>query len=108
MRRQVLRGAMSDLVETPMSIDTKNARSKSGWRVPLVPGGLFCSCCPGGLLRGWGLLTPGQAGRGEALVVVLEDMRRVPEVRYLGRDAAHYRVAPSSDDQELLVVRLTV
>ena len=99
---------MSDLVETPMSIDTKNARSKSGWRVRWCLVAFFALAALVACSGDGGLLTPGQAGRGEALVVVLEDMRRVPEVRYLGRDAAHYRVAPSSDDQELLVVRLTV
>ena len=99
---------MSDSVDTPMGIATKNARSEGGWKVRWWLAGLLALAALVACSGAEGLLPVGQAARGEALVIVLEDMRRVPEVRYLGRDAAHYRVAPSNNDQELLVVRLTV
>ena len=53
-------------------------------------------------------LPVGKAFRGDTFIVVLEDTRRVQEIRYEGTDQAHYLVVPSSIDKELVAVKLQV
>lgn len=64
---------------------------------------LVLVACSGG-----GLLPIGQGVKGETLIIVIEDIKRVQEVRYQGTDENHYLVFPSSRDNELVVVRLNV
>ena len=57
---------------------------------------------------GGGLLPIGTGVKGETLIVVIEDIKRVQEVRYQGTDQNHYLVFPSSRENELVVARLNV
>ena len=57
---------------------------------------------------GGGLLPVGKGVKGETLIIVIEDIKRVQEVRYQGTDENHYLVFPSSRDNELVVARLNV
>ena len=55
-----------------------------------------------------GLLPIGRGGKGETLVIGIEDINRVQEIRYEGTDQQHYLLAPASQENELVVIRLNV
>ena len=55
-----------------------------------------------------GLLPIGKGKKGETLIIVIDDMKRVPEVRFEGTDGQHYLVSPGSRDNELIAMRLNV
>ncbi len=55
-----------------------------------------------------GLLPIGRGGKGETLVIGIEDINRVQEVRYEGTDQKHYLLSPVSQENELVVIRLNV
>ena len=48
------------------------------------------------------------AREGENLIIGIEDIELVQEVRFQGTDEKHYLVVPSSSDNELVVLRLNV
>ena len=47
-------------------------------------------------------------GGGDTLTIRLEEIQRTPEVRFQGGDQAHYLLTPTSGDNELVMVRLTI
>ena len=51
---------------------------------------------------------PGDGARGRTLIVSINEIRRVSEIRYLGNDLVHYLVAPSSRENELVAIKLDV
>ena len=55
-----------------------------------------------------GLLPVGKGTRGETLILSIEKMKRVPEIRFKGLDEAHYLVTPASKGNELVILRLNV
>ncbi len=55
-----------------------------------------------------GLLPVGKPAKGETLIITVEDIKRVQEVRFQGRDENHYLLAPASRDNEFVVMRLAV
>ena len=55
-----------------------------------------------------GLLTVGEASQGETLIVGIEDIKRVQELRFQGNDEKHYLVVPASRDNELVLLQLNV
>ena len=50
----------------------------------------------------------GDGFKGRALIVSIEKMGRVKEVRHLGTDGKHYLVTPSSDANDLVVLQINV
>ncbi len=64
---------------------------------------LIAFACGGG-----GSLSPGKGGKGETLIIQIEDINRVQEIRYQGTDRNHYLVVPASRDNELVALRLNV
>ena len=50
----------------------------------------------------------GSGGKGESLVIRVEDTMRLQEIGYLGNDQAHYLVKPANGDNELVALKLTV
>ena len=59
-------------------------------------------------LRTSGLLPIGQGRAGQTLVISIDEISRVQEVRYRGTDLNHYLIVPASQDNELVVLRLNV
>ena len=53
-------------------------------------------------------LPVGRTEKGDNLIIRLDDIERVKDVRYTGTDENHYLVRPQDDDNELVVLRLTV
>ena len=51
---------------------------------------------------------PGDGARGRTLVVSINDIKRVSEIRYLGNDGVHYLVAPAGSGNELVGIELNV
>ena len=54
------------------------------------------------------LLPIGRARQGDTLIISIEEIKRVLEVRFQGTDEKHYVIAPASTDNELIVIRLNV
>ena len=52
--------------------------------------------------------TRGDVFWGDTLVLRLDELQKTSEVRYSVGDQAHYLVAPTSPDNELVMVRLTI
>ena len=100
---------MVDAVEMVIDGPKNVANLSSCWRMfrwwpalLLLPLALVaCSSSLGGL-------SVGNGGQGEALIIVVEEIKRLQEIRYQGIDQKHYLVAPSSKDNELLAIRLNV
>ena len=55
-----------------------------------------------------GLLPIGKGKKGETLIIVIDDMKRVQEVRFEGTDGRHYLISPSTRDNELIAMQLNV
>ena len=53
-------------------------------------------------------LPVGKTEKGDNLVIRLDDIERVEEVRYKGNDGNHYLVRPQDSENELIVLRLIV
>ena len=54
------------------------------------------------------MLKAGRGAKGQSLTIRIEEINRVQEIRFQGLDERHYLVVPSSRDNELVMVRLTV
>ena len=54
------------------------------------------------------LLPVGKARQGDTLIISIEEIKRVLEVRFQGTDLKHYLIAPVTKDNELIVMRLNV
>ena len=50
----------------------------------------------------------GVARQGDTLIISIEQINRVQEIRYLGTDLTHYLVVPTDRDNELVALRLNV
>ena len=46
--------------------------------------------------------------KGDTLIISIEDIQRLQEMRYQDTDGIHYVIAPSSEDNELLAVQVSV
>ena len=55
-----------------------------------------------------GLLPVGKRSKGSTLIIGIEEITRVHEIRFLGLDQNHYLVVPASSANELVVMRLVV
>lgn len=55
-----------------------------------------------------GLLPVGKRAKGSTLIIGIEEITRVQEIRFLGNDQKHYLVVPASSANELVVMRLIV
>ena len=55
-----------------------------------------------------GLLPVGKRAKGSTLIITIEDIARVREIRFLGTDQTHYLVVPDDSANELVVLRLSV
>ena len=55
-----------------------------------------------------GLLPVGKRAKGSTLIIGIEDIARVREIRFLGTDQTHYLVVPGDSANELVVLRLSV
>ena len=55
-----------------------------------------------------GLLPVGKGAKGSTLIIRIEDIARVEEIRFLGSDEKHYLVVPADSANELVVLRLSV
>ncbi len=53
-------------------------------------------------------LAVGKQGQGDSLIVRIEEIKRLPEIRFEGTDQQHYLVAPSSSENELVALNLLV
>lgn len=53
-------------------------------------------------------LPVGLGKRGNTLILVIEDISRVQEIRYQGTDEKHYLVVPSDANNELVVLKINV
>ena len=51
---------------------------------------------------------PGDGARGRTLLVSINEIKRVSEIRYLGNDLVHYLVTPSIRENELVAIKLDV
>ena len=89
-----------------MGLQTNRAgmtsRRNAFWAVPITLLLVLSACSDSGQL------TPGEASKGQTLVVGIEEIIRVQELRFQGTDQKHYLVTPSNRDNELVAVRLTV
>ena len=54
------------------------------------------------------ILPVGKARQGDTLIISIDEIKRVLEVRFQGTDLQHYVIAPASQDNELIVIRLNV
>ena len=52
--------------------------------------------------------TEGRLFGGDTLVIRLEELQKTPELRWQGGDQAHYLAVPTSPDNELVMLRLTI
>ena len=48
----------------------------------------------------------GKGAKGDALIIRIDEIQRVQEIRYLGTDGNHYLIVPSSRDNELVAINL--
>ena len=55
-----------------------------------------------------GLLPVGVRSKGSTLIIGIEEINRVHEIRFLGKDQKHYLVVPANSANELVVLRLVV
>ena len=55
-----------------------------------------------------GLLPVGVARQGETLIISIDEIVKLQELRYQGTDLQHYLVTPSSNDNQLVAMRLNV
>jgi len=55
-----------------------------------------------------GPLPIGRPAKGDSLIVTIELVERVQEIRFLGNDAVHYLVKPSVGGNELVAARIQV
>ena len=77
-------------------------RRRLAWSVFLLLPLALLACA------GDGQLPVGQARAGQTLVISIDEISRVQEVRYRGTDLNHYLIVPTSQDNELVVLRLNV
>ena len=55
-----------------------------------------------------GSLPIGRGAKGESLIVTIELVQRVQEIRFLGTDGVHYLVTPLAGGNELIAARIQV
>ena len=55
-----------------------------------------------------GTLPIGRAAKGDSLIVTIELVHRVQEIRFLGTDGVHYLVTPEVGGNELIAARIQV
>ena len=90
------------------ALDTIMSGGKSGfhrglfWSMFLIVPLILVAC------SGEATLTVGNVGQGDSLIIRIEDIKRLPEIRFEGNDQKHYLIAPSSSDNELVALSLLV
>ena len=57
---------------------------------------------------GSGPLPIGRAAKGDSLIVTIEAIEKVQEIRFLGNDDVHYLVTPVDGGSELVALRISV
>ena len=55
-----------------------------------------------------GSLPIGRGAKGDSLIVTIELVQRVQEIRFLGTDGVHYLVTPQANGNELIAARIQV
>ena len=85
-----------------MNIINLGAHRRFFWTVFLLVPVLLVAC------SGEAVVSVGQAGKGDSLIIRVEDIKRLPEIRYEGTDKKHYLIVPSSQDNELVALNLLV
>ena len=58
--------------------------------------------------RGLAYSTSEKVAKGKLIIIRVQQMERVPDVRYQGSDELHYVIAPASEENELLVLLMEV
>ena len=62
----------------------------------------------GGCSNDAGGLPLGLASKGTTLIISVQDIKRVQEIRYLGTDELHYLVVPSNVENQLVALLLNI
>ena len=55
-----------------------------------------------------GIQNLGRPAKGDSLIVIIQRLERVQEIRFLGADGVHYLVKPEADGNELIAARIGV
>lgn len=116
----------SDVAEAPVprprrveeQRDQEQARVAAPTLGPVFKAGIFLGFVGGVAVLVWFLVSaaigegdalgPGDGARGRTLVVSINEVKRVSEIRYLGNDGVHYLVAPAGSGNELVALELNV
>ena len=85
-----------------MNVVNLGAHRRNFWTVFLLVPLILVAC------SGEAVVSVGKTGKGDSLIIRVEDIKRLPEIRYEGTDNNHYLVVPSSQDNELVALNLLV
>ena len=102
MLQRVIASTMNRRSHAPTSLLPVALRRPAFLVLPLLVLFIIGACSDSGLLP------VGKAAKGNTLIIRIEDIARVQEIRFLGNDQNHYLVVPAHSANELVVLRLSV